>query len=230
MEKKFDAQGYLQQIVEVLSAERVSEATIQKIDQIFLELEVDAGYLEERRSVAESQFSQSLQHVENLNKIIDKYKAITNINPFDKKLPDVETPVTPKKKKYLSFPKIGVGTSDMGGKGVFALEKIYSGEPVELVPALICEREHLNKTALFDYYFNVEDGTGKLCAVAFGYGSIYNHSDNPSAHWIIDVDGKEIIYISTRDIEEGEEITISYGPGYWNEPKRAAIKKEVRTL
>jgi hypothetical protein len=230
MENKFSIQTRLDEITEILAAERVSATALEKIEHHFIELETDAGYLEERRDLAEKQFSESLQHIENLNKILDKYKVITKVNPFDKKLEKVKVPEKPVKKKHLSFPKIGVGKSEMGGKGVFALEKIYANEPVELATVILCEKEHLDKTALADYYFNVDDGINLMCAVALGYGSLYNHSDKPSAHWILDPGGKEIIYIATCDIEEGEEITISYGSGYWSTPERMAMKKNVRTI
>lgn len=230
MENKFNIQPRLDEITEILAAERISAPALKKIEQHFVELEIDTGYLDERRDLAEKQFSESLQHIENLNKILDKYKVITKVDPFDKKMDKVKVPEPPVKKNHLSFPKIGVGQSNIGGKGVFAIEKIRANEPVELATVILCEKEHLDKTALADYYFNVEDGTNIMCAIALGYGSLYNHSDTPSAHWILDSEGKEIIYIATRDIEEGDEITINYGEAYWSVPNRMTIKKNVRTI
>ena len=46
-------------------------------------------------------------------------------------------------------------------------------------------------------------------AVALGYGSLYNHSYTPNAHYV-DVDQCRKRFVALRDIEAGEEITINY--------------------
>jgi len=47
-------------------------------------------------------------------------------------------------------------------------------------------------------------------ALALGYGSLYNHSHQPSARYEMDYDVDEIHVVARRRIKRGEEITISY--------------------
>ena len=52
--------------------------------------------------------------------------------------------------------------------------------------------------------------------LALGYGSIDNHSYEPNAHLVVDINSKTnagVIY-ATKLIEDGE-ILINYGKNYW---------------
>ena len=54
--------------------------------------------------------------------------------------------------------------------------------------------------------------------VALGYGSIYNHSNEPNAYWMSLNDRRTFLFIANRDIEPGEEIFTYYGDvNYWND-------------
>lgn len=49
-------------------------------------------------------------------------------------------------------------------------------------------------------------------AVIFGLGSMFNHStQHQNVGWKRDLDRQLIVYCALRDIEEGEELCISYG-------------------
>ncbi len=105
--------------------------------------------------------------------------------------------------------------STVHGKGVFAARSIRKGKCFEICPCkTLC---NMPKTELVDYVFK-RPGGGYL--LAFGYCSLYNHSDTPSAVWSVEPDKKNpgewvIELTARRDIDKGEEITISYGKGYW---------------
>ena len=73
------------------------------------------------------------------------------------------------------------------GRGVFARRPIIEGETIECCPALVFpkdDRPHIDRTGLYDYYFDWSDGG---LAVALGYGSLYNHSYSPNAMYLRDV-------------------------------------------
>ena len=67
----------------------------------------------------------------------------------------------------------------------------------------------VHDTKLHDYYFlwGWEDNE---CAIALGYGSLYNHAYDPNARYLVDIDHDAIEIIARRDIPAGEEITVSY--------------------
>ena len=106
--------------------------------------------------------------------------------------------------------KIFVDDSPVHGRGVFAAERIKSGEILEechyiKVPEDIGYPEILN-----NHFFSWPKGESGL-VICLGYGSIFNHSDNNSnADWQTDTSKNKLIFFSTRDIEIGEEIFTNY--------------------
>lgn len=48
-----------------------------------------------------------------------------------------------------------------------------------------------------------------------GYGGIYNHSDTPTLSLTFCLPERAAIFTALRDVEVGEELTISYGDFYW---------------
>ena len=68
------------------------------------------------------------------------------------------------------------------------------------------------KGIIRDYIFKKSIDSDKS-VVAFGYGSMYNHSDIPNASWKV-VD--EYVKITcVKPIKKDEEIFLSYGKQYW---------------
>ena len=106
------------------------------------------------------------------------------------------------------------------GLGVYATEDIEQNEIIEECPILLLptKRGEINYT-LIDYTFQwpkTEDWTNH--AIALGYGSLYNHSNEPNADWISDEEKNVFKFIAIKPIKEGEEITIYYGgDSYWND-------------
>lgn len=103
--------------------------------------------------------------------------------------------------------KIFVKKSRMHGYGVFAGKKIRKGEKIEECYVLISKGG--DKT-LEDYYFDVKAKQGRY-ALFTGYGSIYNHSNEPNAEYFINARKRIATIIATTTIQEGEEIYVSYG-------------------
>jgi hypothetical protein len=52
-------------------------------------------------------------------------------------------------------------------------------------------------------------------ALALGLGSMFNHKRVPNVAWERSIATQSIRYFTLRDIEEGEELCISYGPKLW---------------
>ena len=105
-----------------------------------------------------------------------------------------------------------IANSPLGGRGVFTSEKIDRGQLIEVSPVLVLQkgdRSHLDKTALYHYYFiwGVDDET---CAIALGYGSLYNHSYSPNAEYEPDYEANQLSFYAFKDIQADSEITVNY--------------------
>lgn len=107
------------------------------------------------------------------------------------------------------------------GRGVFAGRDVPSGSIIETCPVLILDPvenvEQIEKTSLYHYTYNWtttgRDGKPvKTQAVVFGLGSMFNHStEDQNVGWKRDLENEVVVYRALRDIQEGEELCISYG-------------------
>lgn len=109
-------------------------------------------------------------------------------------------------------PGLYITYSEGKGRGVFTSQPIEKGDVIEVCPALIIPKDELpiiHKTVLHDYYFlwgeNLED-----CAIALGFGSIYNHELHPNANFILDLQNQTIDIEAIKTIDAGSEITLNY--------------------
>ncbi len=97
------------------------------------------------------------------------------------------------------------------GRGVFTKTGFDLNETIEVCPLIILpeeQKEELDKTELYNYYFELEEGS---VAIALGYGSLYNHSNRkPNAKYILDKENQNLIIKSIRRAKPGEEVTINY--------------------
>jgi SET domain-containing protein len=98
------------------------------------------------------------------------------------------------------------------GRGVYTSMDIASGDTIEICPVIIIPKLQLpiiHKTILHDYYFlwgkHMED-----CAIALGFGSLYNHEVHPNANFILDLENNTIDIVAIKNISAGSEITINY--------------------
>jgi hypothetical protein len=102
-----------------------------------------------------------------------------------------------------------VGRSSIHGTGVFANRRFEPDDVIERCPVLTLsgpDADAVVDTVLGNYVYEWEHGY----ALALGYGSLYNHSHQPSARYEMDYDHDEIHVVARRRIRRGEEITISY--------------------
>ena len=108
--------------------------------------------------------------------------------------------------------KICIKDSPGKGRGVFATESISSGEVIELSYIKILNWRH-DRLSTHSYSFPKQSKKVEYNFLPLGYGVVYNHSDNPNADW--ECDGTTWKIYATRDIEAGEELCITYNPGFW---------------
>jgi SET domain-containing protein len=95
------------------------------------------------------------------------------------------------------------------GRGVIAAADIAKGETIEVCPVLELAPGDASGV-LGDYVVSLGEGA----ALMFGYGSLYNHSEDPNAEYIHEADDA-YSFNAIRDIAAGEQITISYGDDWW---------------
>lgn len=106
-----------------------------------------------------------------------------------------------------------VDTGPPKGLGVVAIRDIAAGEIVETAPTICFPGEPDDfPEAIRDRVFGFDDMPGyeHLCAIALGYGSLYNHANPANMGYAAEHDGSAIIFTAVRDIAEGEELTINY--------------------
>ena len=98
------------------------------------------------------------------------------------------------------------------GRGVFTAEALHAGDVIEVCPVIIIPKENCPSSTKLYYTITIFCGAKKLddCAIALGYGSLYNHELHPNANFILDLENLTIDIEAIRDIEAGEEITLNY--------------------
>ena len=116
-------------------------------------------------------------------------------------------------------PQVEIKKSEkIGSRGVFATKDYKKDDIIEICPT-ITEETSKFQGILKDYIFKYDD---KISLLAFGFCSMYNHSDNYNALWKV-LSKEQMKFYATKDIKKGEEILISYGDGYWK--TREELKK-----
>ena len=98
------------------------------------------------------------------------------------------------------------------GRSVYSAYPIQKGDLIEVCHVIelkAFELPIIHKTTLHDYYF-LWGADQNACAIALGYGSLYNHSVNGNAEYILDFENKTIDFIALVNIEAGQEITVNY--------------------
>ena len=112
-------------------------------------------------------------------------------------------------------PGLYYAPSTIHGRGVFCTHPLSQGDIIEISPVIVLpenEIELLSHSVLYEYYFSWGEQEDQ-CAIALGYGSLYNHSERPSAEFTPDFSDDTILFIALRDIPAGEEITVDYQSG-----------------
>lgn len=102
--------------------------------------------------------------------------------------------------------------SSIEGLGVFARHPIKDGEIIEEAPLILIPEEQLSdltKTRLLEYYFAWGHKFSEA-AIGLGFASLYNHSFEPNAKYIKDVENSVLRFVAIKDIKQDEEIVVNY--------------------
>lgn len=95
------------------------------------------------------------------------------------------------------------------GRGVFSDKNIEKMEMIENSPVILMSEKDIisiDKTDLRNYWFNWPKGA----AIGLGFLSLYNHSDDANAEFLILNAEKSIVINCVKDISAHEEICINY--------------------
>ena len=99
------------------------------------------------------------------------------------------------------------------GRGVFATRHFDKGDAVEDCPTLELPGDQV-VGRLGDYVFGSNESEDDVILL-LGYGMLYNHSYEANCEYV--QDGPQVItFITLRDVEAGEELTIDYGEEWWS--------------
>ncbi len=100
------------------------------------------------------------------------------------------------------------------GRGVFAGKNFAKGELIEVCPVLLLSEHEIHLawashgSILERYYFDYD---WKYSAIALGYGSLYNHSNNANADYSSNTNEEEVVIFARKKIKKGGQIFINYG-------------------
>lgn len=99
------------------------------------------------------------------------------------------------------------------GRGLISNKTIKKGQTVHVAELIVFPRHdnfRIEKTLLDSYVYDI--GYGKL-GLALGYGSLFNHSNNPNIDYtFIKRNNRTLIkYIALRNIKPNKQLFIDYG-------------------
>jgi SET domain-containing protein len=117
-----------------------------------------------------------------------------------------------KNKPMQRLPGIYFAPSEKGGRGVFSAIHISEGTLIEVCPMIVLPEEDFQKihdSTLHDYYFLWGDEENQ-CAIALGFGSLYNNDYEPNARYFVDPEEETMEIYAIREIFPGDEITVTY--------------------
>ena len=124
---------------------------------------------------------------------------------------------------YYVSSKLEVKKSPLHGVGVFCKQNIEKGEVVEVSRMLKLDwkMKYQHDRIIRDYCWirncSCNDCTvhGSNMYMAMGFGSLYNHSDTPNIDNKTDYNNLVMVLTANKQIEQGEELFITYGESYW---------------
>lgn len=102
--------------------------------------------------------------------------------------------------------------SSVEGLGVFARYSIKEGDVIEEAPLILIPDDQISnitKTRLLEYYFAWGNKFSEA-AIGLGFASLYNHSFEPNAKYIKDVENSLLRFVAIKDIKQDEEIVVNY--------------------
>lgn len=114
------------------------------------------------------------------------------------------------------------------GRGVVAVRRFLRGELLDAAPVVVIPGRQwklIEPSVVGRFCFGWDDVTGSV-AVALSRMSLLNHSYTPNVVSEKHVHRRLLMFVTLRDIEPGEELTLNYnGDPQSREPVRFAVKE-----
>lgn len=133
---------------------------------------------------------------------------------------------------------IQIKNSEVHGRGVFASKIIKKDDLIEVAPLIRLEwkLKYQYDRIIRDYCWmnskcDCQDCKmhGPALYLAMGYGSMYNHHDEPNTKIKLDYNNLQLIIMANRDIQQDEEIFVSYGERYFKTSRRRIATQQEET-
>ena len=124
------------------------------------------------------------------------------------------------------LPGLYFAASDLHGRGVYCANDLYSGDLIEIAPVVTFSKlslECLDETKIYEYYFLWGEKLD-IPAIVLGYGSLFNHSDDPNCEFLMDLQSENMHFIAIKNISWGTEITTNYRAGRPDHPLWFEVK------
>lgn len=112
----------------------------------------------------------------------------------------------------MHIPHLYISNTEDKGRGIFTAVALTPDDFIEACPIIKLPEAQLHlidQTVIYDYYFQWKE-SGYAGCLALGYGSLYNHSSEANARFIVDYVDEMIKIECQQEIQAGEEITIDY--------------------
>src|SRR5208283_213045 len=90
-------------------------------------------------------------------------------------------------------------------------KNIKKGEIVEVSPVLVIDKRDAGKISdtLINVYVFEWNKNGS--ALAFGHGSLFNHSWKANVTYMNSFNTKEIVFMACKNIKKGQQLFVNYG-------------------
>lgn len=118
---------------------------------------------------------------------------------------------------------IFVDNSPIHGRGVFANQYFNPGDIIEECHVFTV---HKTETCVYEYTFLLASNYTHEKRIGFvlGFGSLYNHADQPNATYVYDEARSLIRFSALTTIRPGEEILTNYGEFWFSVRNTLPIK------
>ena len=139
----------------------------------------------------------------------------------------------------LDIPKrCKLGYSEFFGRGVFAAEDIRPGDLIERCPIEILSfRANYHKDPTIFSYMFMQNCPCQECkthgghfVMGMGFAQMYNHQDDNSADIKFDLINKVADIHARKEIKNGEEIFLNYGPSYFSNRNKIVLGEDGNSL
>lgn len=117
---------------------------------------------------------------------------------------------------YISRSKL-ISNNDERNRGLFTKKKIKKNKNILICPIIpINIKDYTvlenSKHELGNYVFCWDE---KDTCFVLGFGSLFNHSDNPNIEWYEDKEKKLMYFYTSKKIKKDEELLINYGESWF---------------